>query len=122
MDLAIATASPIVLTRTVRYGSMTGPPSSRRPGVPASGATARADVGLQIGGTVRDRAGAPVAEATVVPEGNAQGALTAADGRYVLRGLAEGDVTLRVGHRGRERKPVQIRVPGASYDIVLDDE
>jgi hypothetical protein len=122
LDLAVATGSPIVLSRRTRYRSMAGSPLSDGGTTTATRAATTEDIGIQIGGTVRNGAGAPVADVTVVPEGSGQGTVTAADGRYVLRGLPEGSVTLMVSRRGRGLKPVQVQVPGVSYDIVLDGE
>jgi hypothetical protein len=107
MDLALAIESPLVLTRTARYRRM-GP----------EGRPTR-DVGVQIGGIVKTRAGEPVADVAVMRPGTASRSVTAADGRFVLRGVPEGHVTLTVARDGREQT-VQVRVPGESYDIVLD--
>jgi hypothetical protein len=122
MDLAIATESPLVLTRTARYRRTTGVRQSVHGTSAATGAMAAEEVRIQIGGTVRNSCGEPVADVTVVPDGWGSGAVTATDGRYVLHGLSEGVVTLMVGRGGRRLKPVQVQVPGVSYDIVLDGE
>jgi hypothetical protein len=125
MDLEVATSSPLVLTRIARYRSMASAPPSLSKTATATSATARTDLGVQIGGTVRNRAGEPVADVTVVPDGSGHGAVTGADGRYMLRGLAAGAVTLMVSQGDGGPKAVLVQVPGASYDtydIVLDGE
>lgn len=109
MDLAVAIDAPLVLTRTARYRRM-----GARAGQPAQ------DIGVQIGGFVRDHAGAPVSNVTVSPNGSENGCVTRADGQYVLRGVAEGTLRLTVKKDGLEQKTVEVHVPGASYDIVLD--
>jgi len=108
MDLAIAIEAPLVLTRTARY---------RRLG---SASDAPYDTGVHIGGTVRSRTGQPVPDVTVVPSGRSEGTVTTAEGRYMLRGLPEGQVSLTVLRDGRAAQTVEVRVPGESYDIVLD--
>ena len=115
MDLALAVEAPLVLTRTARHRRLT---SSARDAPRASGDEVR----IQIAGTVRNGAGEPLAGVTVVPEGSGRGVLTALDGRYVLRGLSEGTVSVLVGRRDGGVKPVQLQVPSRSYDIVLDGE
>jgi hypothetical protein len=109
MDLATAIQAPLVLTRTARYRRM-----GARAGQPAQ------DVGVQIGGFVRNRAGAPVPDVLVSPNGAERGSVTKADGQYVLRGVPEGPVRLTVKKNGQEQKTVEVHVPAASYDIVLD--
>lgn len=108
MDLAIAIEAPLVLTRTARYRSI------------ASGQVSTGDLGIQIGGIVTNRAGNPVAAAVVTPQGSAEGSITTADGRYVLRGVREGPLMLVVTRSGEVAKTINVRVPGESYDIVLD--
>jgi hypothetical protein len=109
LDLAVAIDAPLVLTRTARYRRV-----GARAGQPAH------DVGVQIGGFVRNRAGEPVANVMVSPNGADHGSVTKADGQYVLRGVTEGTLRLTVKKDGREQKTVEVHVPGASYDIVLD--
>jgi hypothetical protein len=108
MDLSIAIHAPLVLTRTARYRRI------------APGQAPSSDIGIQIGGTVRSPAGEPVPDATVSPRGSSIGSVTSADGRYALRGVSEGPITLVVMRNGRAEKTVDVRVPGESYDIVLD--
>jgi hypothetical protein len=108
MDLSTAIEAPLVLTRTARYRRI------------APGLDPTRDVGIQIGGTVRRRTGAPVADVMVSPLGSALGSMTAADGRFVLSGVQEGQIKLIVTKDGQEQKTISVRVPGESYDIVLD--
>jgi hypothetical protein len=108
MDLSVAIEAPLVLTRTARYRRI------------APGQEPTRDIGVQIGGTVRSRTGDPVADVMVSPIGSALGSVTAADGRFVLRGVPEGQIKLIVTRNGQEQKTVNVHVPGESYDIVLD--
>jgi hypothetical protein len=107
MDLARSIELPLVLTHTMRYRQMELEEQLHQ------------DVGIHIGGVVKDRSGQPVADAAVTRRGTAARSVTAADGRFVLRGVPEGVLTLTVALNGREQT-VQVRVPGESYDIVLD--
>jgi hypothetical protein len=107
MDLSLAVEAPLVLTRTARYRRL-GP-----------GGEATRDVGIQIGGIVKTRGGQPLADVAVMRSGTASRSVTTAEGRFVLRGVPEGHVTLTVARDGREQT-VEVRVPGESYDIVLD--
>jgi hypothetical protein len=109
MDIALAIQAPLVLTRTARYRRM-----GARSGEPAH------DVGIQIGGFVTNRAGDPVGDVVVSANGADHGSVTKADGQYVLRGVPEGPVQLTVKKNGQAQKTVEVRVPAASYDIVLD--
>jgi hypothetical protein len=106
MDLALTFDSPLVLTRTARYRSLASVGNPSR-------------VGVQIGGTVRSRGGQPVADVLVRPQGSALGSVTAADGRFVLRGVPEGQLRLTVVRDGHPQT-VEVQVPAESYDIVLD--
>ena len=108
MDLAMAIQAPLVLTRTARY---------RRVGAHADQPS---HVGVQIGGFVKNRAGDPVANVLVCHNGSENGCITKADGQYVLRGVPEGPIRLTVREHGHEQKTMDVRVPAASYDIVLD--
>jgi hypothetical protein len=108
LDLALSIEAPLVLTRTARYRRMTLDAEIAR------------DVGVQIGGTVRDAAGRPLASVRVVPRGSGMGAVTGLDGRYALHGLSEGRMTLRIVRDGGAPRDVEFDVPGVSYDIVLD--
>jgi hypothetical protein len=109
LDLEVAIESPLVLTRTTRYRRMADPVSA-------------ADHRRQIGGVVRDRAGERVAGAAVSVEGRAAAdVLTNADGEFTVGGVPAGEVTLRVERAGEEAPTLAtVRVPSASYDVVLD--
>jgi len=106
MDLATAIQAPLVLTRTARYRRMGGDPPH--------------DFGIQIGGIVTDPAGNPVPNVLVSSNGAEVGSVTRADGQYVLRGVPQGNVRLTVRKNGKELRTVEVQVPAASYDIVLD--
>ncbi len=109
VDLELAIQAPLVLTRAARYMR------TRQP-------EATPETAIQVGGVVRDRAGAPVAGVTVVVDGSAgEGCKTNAMGAYRLRDVAHGEVRLRVSRPDGSRQVVAIQVPQASYDLVLDD-
>jgi uncharacterized protein DUF4255/carboxypeptidase family protein len=110
MDLAIAIEAPLVLTRTARYRRMAGDSSGRH------------EVVIQIGGFVRDAKGRPLANVLVHPDDSSQRSMTDADGRFVLHGVREGQIAVTVGRPGETERHVSLRVPGESYDIVLDRE
>ena len=63
----------------------------------------------EVRGVVRDAAGAPVAGVTIRSD-QGQRATTAADGRYVLGGLAPGDYTLSASGLDRGYYPTARRV------------
>ena len=108
MDLSLSIEAPLVLTRTARYRQMGAGPDR------ASG------VGVHIGGIVRDGTGRPLGSVRVLPAGSGIGAVTDAQGRYSLRGVPSGRLTLRVVRDGGAPREVQVEIPGESYDIVLD--
>ncbi|HET9831962.1 MAG TPA: Pvc16 family protein [Vicinamibacterales bacterium] len=108
MDLALAIEAPVVLTRIAKYHRI------------GSALPAPVDIGVQIGGVVKTRAGRPVPAARVVPDGQADGTLTREDGRYVLDGVPLGDMTVTVVRDGERVHTVKLRVPGDSYDIEVD--
>lgn len=118
VDMNMVIEAPLVLTRTARY------------------ARAHADgiapeVGIQIGGVVRNAQGQPLANVSVALDGRAApGCETNEEGRYVLAGVTSGTVKLRVTPPGAAHQIVTVEVPeprpGASsqherpYDIVLN--
>lgn len=107
LDLGIAIEAPLVLTRTFRY--------TRRPDATV------ADTDLQIGGTVRDRAGEPVAGATIRARGSAaEDSVTDGRGRFTIRHALPGSVMLEVTGPDGNRQSVTVQVPSDSYDIDLD--
>ena len=107
LDLEIEIQSPLVLTRTARYMRMHG--------------DAPLEVGIHIGGVIRDREGQPVAGVSVTLAGRAvEGAVTNAEGEFVLRRVPAGPVTLRVLRGDGAPRLVNIDVPSNSYEITLD--
>jgi uncharacterized protein DUF4255/carboxypeptidase family protein len=107
LDLNIAIEAPLVLTRTFRY--------TRRPDATAT------ETDRQIGGTVRDRAGDPVAGATIRARGSAaEDSVTDGLGRFTIRHALPGPVTLEVTNRDGTRHVVTVQVPSDSYDVDLD--
>lgn len=107
LDLEWSLSAPLVLTRSTRY--------IREPdGVAAGSFTA-------IGGTVRDAAGEPVAGVLVHVRGSAADPTrTGDDGRFRLRRLPFGAVTLDVTAPDGNAQAVTIEVPSDSYDVVLE--
>jgi hypothetical protein len=109
LDLDIAIQAPLVLTRTARYKN------SIHDG-------AVIDTTVQIGGIVRDKKGRPLADVILKLENSGgYGSKTDQDGRFVVRGLTNGVVTLDVIRAGKIEKRVKTNVPQESYDIVLDE-
>ncbi len=118
VDMNMVIESPLVLTRTARYTR-----------THADGVSP--EVGVQIGGVVRNAEGLPLTNVRVSLEGRAaSGSETDAEGRFVLAGVPSGKVELRVTSVGGMHKIVMVEVPhpgsGAGldiaqpYDIVLD--
>lgn len=107
LDLDVAIRSPLVLTRTARYARIAG--------------DATVEVGIHLGGVVRDRDGRRLAGVVVSVEGSAaEGVVTDARGEFVLADVPAGRVDLRVmGADGAPRK-FQMQVPSDSYVITLD--
>jgi hypothetical protein len=105
LDLDIAISAPLVLTRTVRYARSLAPDAT---------ITTR----HQIGGVVRDKAGAPIPDATVALDGSALSATSDARGEFTLTDVPEGVVKLRVAVNGKERV-VELRVPDSAYVVVV---
>jgi hypothetical protein len=108
LDLALSIDGPLVLTRTARYRQI------------GSGAVQSGRPVVHIGGIVRDASGRPLPAVRVLASGSALGAVTDIEGRYALRGLPEGRVTLHIARDGGSTRKVQVEIPSESYDIVLD--
>jgi hypothetical protein len=109
VDPGVAIEAPLVLTRTTRYVRSFG--------------ESTAEVGVIIGGTVRDKKGAPVPGTRVrtagsdLPSGES---VSDAAGRWVLAGLAEGTTPLSVEPPKGKAQTVTVEIPSATYDITLD--
>jgi hypothetical protein len=73
-----------------------------------------------FGGIVRNRAGQPVADATVGLEGHEIRAKTDAEGRFRLRAPNAGQYTL-IAHTGAALQRRKIEIPEPSYDIAFSD-
>ncbi len=91
----------------------------------ALAASARAQQAGTVAGQVRD-AGTdrPVAGAQVIVVGTTLGSLTAADGRYAIRGVPARQVTLRVLRLGYAEKAAALTVPAGgtvTHDFVLEE-
>ncbi len=118
VDMNMVIEAPLVLTRSARYTR------AHIDGISP-------EVGIQIGGVVRNAQGQPLANVSVALDGRAApGCETNKEGRFVLAGIASGTVKLRVTPPGARHQIVTVEVPeprpGASsqherpYDIVLD--
>ncbi len=106
LDLDVSLEVPLVLTRTVRY--------TRLPDATA------ADADTQIGGTVRNRAGALVAGVTIRARGSAAAdSVSDEQGQFVIRHVASGPLTLDVATLDGARQSVTLNVPAESYDIEI---
>ena len=107
VDLGFGYDSPLVLTRTARYHDRDAP------GAP--------DVRRHIGGVVRNRAGTALVGADVSRDGSAlPPSVTDGEGRFLLAGVPEGPVALRVSRAEKPAHVASLRVPADSYDIVVD--
>ena len=77
--------------------------------------------GGTITGRVTDAAtGNPVSQARVLIAGTQNGALTAENGRYTIRVLTNGTVTLDVNRIGYEAKKATATLTGAAAPVVVD--
>ncbi|MGE5420638.1 MAG: TonB-dependent receptor [Chloroflexota bacterium] len=82
--------------------------------------TVFAQENYSIGGKVTDTSGEPLAGASVTIENTFLGASTGQDGAYSLRGLHEGNYTLRFSFIGYQVQEREINIPGDSNaDISL---
>ena len=108
LDLDVAIQTPIVLTRTARYGRTTGNDLLM-------------ETAIHIGGIVRSKKGQPVDGLNVKLDSSAANGSTTDDhGRYVLS-VPSGPISLSVLQHGKIQKRVKLRVPSESYDIMLDE-
>ena len=106
LDLEVTFDVPLVLTRTARYRLT---------------AHTEPEVFIQIGGIVRDNKGNPIVGVVVKTDSGAEESRTNPAGQYLLRDVPTGPVTLSVLLKDGAQKRVEVRVPAASYDIVLDE-
>jgi len=108
LDLEIALEAPLVFTKSVRY---------RRFDIDAADRT-----GIHIGGTVRNKGGAPLQHVIIKRDSSTQSVTTNAAGQYLLPNIPAGELSLTVFEKGGGARQVQFHVPSESYDIVLEDE
>jgi hypothetical protein len=117
VDMNMVIEAPLVLTRTARYARVQVDSSP--------------EVGIQIGGVVRNEEGMPLTNVSVAMEGRAAiGSQTNEEGRFVLTGVSPGKVKLRVTSAGGTHKIVTVEIPEPRrgsvskieqpYDIVLE--
>lgn len=106
VDLEVVIEAPLVLTRTARYFD--------------TDRGALVEATRHIGGVVRDARGAPVAGAQVGVDGRASAPATSdAQGRFVLVGVPQGKVPVRVARDGGKAQVLQLEVPSDSYELVI---
>jgi hypothetical protein len=108
LDLEVTLRSPLVLTRMLALQAE----SDAEPG--------SAGVSYTVGGVIRDPQGNPLEGISVWQElSAAEGAITDAEGHYVLSRIPEGEVALRVAKPGGKPKRFMVEVPSGSYDLEL---
>ena len=85
----------------------------------AHGQTAAPQNGKSVSGTVVDEKGNPVIGASVIVKGTQKGAVTDADGRYVLLGVGSGDA-LQFSYLGYYTVTEKVG-PRTTVDAVLSE-
>jgi Pvc16 N-terminal domain/Carboxypeptidase regulatory-like domain len=107
IDPDLVTRSPLVLTRVARFGRRdVDQPTDER---------------MHVGGVIRDAEGRPVAQAIVDLDGaTGGGAVTDANGRFVLRSLSSGPQTVRVRRADGSPLEVSIEPPNGPYDVTVE--
>lgn len=132
LDLEFEFSSPLVLTRTVRYTRSTPSDEAAGQGISPERITQRdaerapldgvavVHTSIQIGGVLRDAAGAPVPGATVSAEGSAASSETDEQGRFRLDNLRPGPLQLRITRAGQAPTIIPLAIPADSYDVSLD--
>jgi hypothetical protein len=104
MDPELVARAPLVLTRIARF--------SRRD------LDQLVDERMHVGGVVRDAEGRPVAGAVVALDGaTGGGAITNAEGRFVLRSIPGGEQSVRVTPPNGAGSENEITPPEGPYDI-----
>jgi hypothetical protein len=112
LDLDVAIEAPLVLTRSARYYRIM---DAKREG------DVKPDVVAQIGGVVRSSNGQPVTGVIIQTNFSGEETKTNLAGQYMLRHVPQGPITLTVLRQDTVQKRLQVSVPAASYDIVLDE-
>ncbi len=118
VDMNLVIEAPLVLTRSARY-------TRTKAGEMAP------EIGIHIGGVVRNAEGEPLANVKVALDGRAAiGSETNEEGRFILAGVSPGKVKLRVTRADGTQKIVTVEVPQprpeaassdeSPYDIVLE--
>jgi hypothetical protein len=107
IDLDVTIEAPLVLTRTARYRNVMSPDLPM-------------DTMTHIGGTLTNADGTPIENAKIQIEGRASAPVrTDAKGRFVLVGVPDGQLALRVSRNGEPGKPMTLTVPSDQYELVL---
>lgn len=107
VDLDISISAPLVLTRTTRYVRTLVDTSQ--------------EIGVHVGGVVLGPAGEPVAGVTVRVEGQSGAeSVSDAEGRFVLSGLSEGEVSLRITRPDGTEDSRSLQIPSPAYVIELE--
>lgn len=120
LELDIAYEAPLVLTRTVRYARPSPEDEAAGRGIDPERSVVFATGAPTIGGTLRNHDGTPVAHALVAVVGGVASSTTNEEGRFTLRQVALGPLTLQITRGDTPAKQVVVQVPSESYDITLD--
>lgn len=105
-----AVTGPLVRTRELRFGQAAGLPPVEQLSQPGERLWA-------VGGALRGAGSFEGLRLTLIERGLA--VPVAADGRFIVGNLAEGEYTLELLAEGRQRQQHRITVPAPSYDIEL---
>ena len=88
----------------------------------AAAVTSARSLGAQgtIAGRITNEAGSPLPETRVIVISGTASAVTGADGKYVLRNLAAGPITLQALHVGSQSVKKTVTVAGKDSFVVVD--
>jgi len=107
IDLDVVIEAPLVLTRTAHY-------------MAKHDRTQRFDSTVHIGGVLRDAARRPVVGARVGIEGRSSAPTTTdAEGRFVLVGVPQGKLDVRVTRDDGPSQVLSVTVPSDEYELVI---
>ena len=120
LELELAFAVPLVLSRTIRFTRPTPAAERADLGLTAEH-TPSFDAMLRIGGIVRNQQGQPIHGAALAVAGSAiKEVITNEEGRFSLRVRRDEPLTLRITDPGGTSRLVRLEIPSHSYDVVLD--
>lgn len=107
LDLELAIEAPLVLTRTIRLASIAD--------------ESNPETNVHIGGVVRQPDGTPMGGVSVWLDEHAEKSITDPAGRFVLRGVQSGSVTVHLTPPEGSTETVTLVVPSDHYEITLTD-